>query len=139
LAKIVDDGPVTRMTVQRVLEQAGRAIVVAGNGAIGRPRFHAEAFDLTLLDIFMPGMDGCETMRRVLQQRPNLPIIMTSGRPRMPESSQEPDCLTELGAVQALSKPFKPATGLAMVVACFASAGPPAAPVRPDHNAVPNS
>jgi CheY-like chemotaxis protein len=144
LAKIlvVDDDPVMQMTVQRVLEQAGHAVVVAEDGAKGLARFQTEGFDLLVLDIFMPGMDGFETMRRVLQQRPELPIIMTSGRSHTPESMQEPDYLTmatKLGAIRALPKPFKPAALVAMVADCLASVSPSSAQSRPDRNAVPNS
>jgi CheY-like chemotaxis protein len=144
LAKIlvVDDDPVMQMTVQRVLEQAGHAVVVAEDGAKGLARFQAEAFDLLILDIFMPGMDGFETMRRVLQQRPSLPIIMTSGRPHTPESMQEPDYLTmatKLGAVQALPKPFKPAALLAMVADCLTSVSSSTTQSRPDRDAISNS
>jgi CheY-like chemotaxis protein len=66
LAKIlvVDDDPVMQMTVAHVLQQAGHAVVAAGDGAKGLARFQAERFDLPVLDIFMPGMDGFETMRR---------------------------------------------------------------------------
>jgi CheY-like chemotaxis protein len=139
---VVDDDPVMQMTVQRVLEQAGHAVIVAEDGAKGLARFQSEGFDLLVLDIFMSGMDGFETNRRVLQQRPELPIIMTSGRPHAPESMQEPDYLTmatKLGAVQALPKPLKPASLVAMVAGCLASASPPSAQSRPDRNAVPNS
>jgi CheY-like chemotaxis protein len=144
LAKIlvVDDDPVMQMTVQRVLEQVGHAVVAAEDGAKGLARLRAEGFDLLVLDIFMPGMDGFETMRRVLQQQPDLPIIMTSGRPNTPESMQEPDYLTmatKLGAVEALPKPFKPAALLAMVADRLASASPSSAQSRPDRNAISNS
>jgi CheY-like chemotaxis protein len=144
LAKIlvVDDDPVTQVTVRRVLEQAGHAVVVTDDGAEGLARFRAETFDLVIPDIFMPSMDGFETMRRVLQQRPDLLIIMTSGRPSVPESMQEPDYLTmatKLGAVHALPKPFKPAALLAMVADCLAQVSPSLAQSRPDRDAVPNS
>jgi CheY-like chemotaxis protein len=138
----VDDDPVMQMTVQRVLERAGHSVIVAGDGAKGLAKFQAATFDLLVLDIFMPGMDGFETMRRVLRQRPDLPIIMTSGRPRTPESMQEPDYLTmatKLGAVQALPKPFKPAALLAMVSDCLASASPSTSRSRPDRDVISNS
>lgn len=139
---VVDDDPVMQMTVQRVLEQVGHAVVAAEDGAKGLARLRAEGFDLLVLDIFMPGMDGFETMRRVLQQQPDLPIIMTSGRPNTPESMQEPDYLTmatKLGAVEALPKPFNPAALLAMVADRLASASPSSAQSRPDRNAISNS
>jgi CheY-like chemotaxis protein len=96
-----------------------------------------------LLDIFMPGMDGLETMRLILKQQPEVPIIMTSGRSHVPDdSTAEPDYLTmatKLGAISALPKPFKPATLLRMVADCLTSAGQPAASSRPDHDAIPTS
>jgi CheY-like chemotaxis protein len=129
LAKIlvVDDDPVMQLTIRRVLEKAGHLVTVAEDGAKGFATFQSEGFDLMLLDIFMPGMDGFETMRRILEQRPDLPIIMTSGRANTPDSMQEPDYLKmalKLGAVSALPKPFKPAHLLTMVADCLASAGP---------------
>jgi CheY-like chemotaxis protein len=144
LAKIlvVDDDPVMQLTVRRVLEQAGHAVSVAEDGSKGFARSQAEAFDLLLLDIFMPGMDGFETMRRILKRQPDLPIIMISGRPHTPDLIQEPDYLTmalKLGAVSALPKPFKPAELLTMVADCLASASQPVPSPRPNRDALPNS
>jgi CheY-like chemotaxis protein len=139
---VVDDDPVMQVTVRRVLEQAGHVVVVAEDGAKGLARFQAEDFDLLLLDIFMPGMDGFETMRRILERQPDLPIIMTSGRPHTPESIQEPDYLTmalKLGAVSTLPKPFRPSALLTMVADCLASANSLAAQSRSSRNAIPNS
>jgi CheY-like chemotaxis protein len=140
---VVDDDPVMQVTVRRVLEQAGHSVAVAEDGAKGFARFRAESFDLLLLDIFMPGMDGFETMRHILERQPDLPIIMTSGRPRTPDSIQEPDYLKmalKLGAVSALPKPFKPTALLRMVTDCLASANPRlAAQSRPNRNVIPNS
>jgi CheY-like chemotaxis protein len=144
LAKIlvVDDDPVMQMTVRRVLEQAGHVVTVAEDGSKGFALSNTESFDLLLLDIFMPGMDGFETMRRILERRPDLPIIMTSGRPRTPDSIQEPDYLTmalKLGAVSILPKPYKPTQLLKMVADCLASANLPTAPSRPNRDALPNA
>jgi len=139
---VVDDDPVMQMTIRALLEQAGHAVAVASDGRKGLARFQAEAFDLLLLDIFMPGMDGLETMRLILKQRPDVPIIMTSGRAHTPNSTAEPDYLamaTKLGAISALSKPFKPAALLAMVADCLAATERSTAPSKPPHDAVPNS
>src|SRR5206468_6093218 len=51
-------------------------------------------FDLLFLDIFMPGMDGFETMRMVRQHQPQIPIIVSSGRPISSEADTAPDFLT---------------------------------------------
>jgi CheY-like chemotaxis protein len=144
LAKIlvVDDDPVMQLTARRLLEHAGHAVAVAEDGIKGLAQAQAESFDLLVLDIFMPGMDGFETMRRVLERRPDLPIIITSGRSQVPSLVQEPDYMAmalKLGAVSALPKPFKPAQLLATVADCLASANQPIAPFRPDRNALPNA
>lgn len=138
---VVDDDPVMRLTMQRVLEQDGHAVALADDGRKGLAKFRAEPFDLLLLDIFMPGMDGLETMRLILGERADVPIIMTSGRPHTPGSLQEPDYLTmatKLGAVSALPKPFKPAELTAKVTACLA-ASHPAGNSGSDHDAVSNT
>ncbi len=139
---VVDDDPLMQLTIQRVLERAGHVVGIAGDGQKALVRFKSESFDLVILDIFMPGMDGLEAMRMILKQTPGVPIIMTSGRPHTPTSMSEPDYLamaTKLGAVSALPKPFKPAALLTMVSDCLASAGDQAIRPRPGHDAVPNS
>jgi CheY-like chemotaxis protein len=120
LAKIliVDDDSAVRATVQLVLERAGHSVVTAGDGRKGLAIFETGGFDLLFLDIFMPGMDGFETMRMAHQQQPLIPIIVISGNPTTFDSVSGPDFLTmaiKLGAVSSLQKPFRPAALLAAV------------------------
>jgi CheY-like chemotaxis protein len=87
--------------------------------------FETGNFDLLIVDIFMPGMDGLETMRVVHQQRPDVPIIVISGRPISAGSSAEPDFLamaTKLGAIRSLQKPFKAPALRALVRSCLEDA-----------------
>jgi CheY-like chemotaxis protein len=115
---IVDDDLAVQATVRLLLERAGHDVVTAGDGRKGLALFGASDFDLLFLDIFMPGMDGFETMRMVHQLRPLVPIIVISGRPISAEEGGAPDFLTmaiKLGAVSSLQKPFKPAALLAAV------------------------
>jgi CheY-like chemotaxis protein len=121
---IVDDDSAVQMTIRLLLERAGHSVVVAGDGRKGLAVFEAGDFDLLFLDIFMPGMDGLETMRLVHQRRPLTPIIVISGNPVL-EPGSGPDFLRmagKLGAVRSLQKPFKPAALLAAVASCLASA-----------------
>ena len=119
---VVDDEPAVQMTIRLLLERAGHSVEVAGDGQKGIAAFERGDFDLLFLDIFMPGMDGLETMRHILRQQPNVPIIVISGRPLVSDAAKEPDFLamaTKLGAVSSLPKPFKPAALLAMVESCL--------------------
>ena len=127
---VVDDDNSMQMTLRFLLEGAGHHVVVAHDGRNGLDLAEAEDFDLLLLDIFMPGMDGFETMRRLRQQRPSIPIVAISGRPILPDSANPPDFLTmatRLGAIRSLQKPFKPNALLAMVAACLETANRPSA------------
>ena len=122
---IVDDDHAVQATIKLLLERAGHSVVVASDGRKGLAIFESERFDLLFLDIFMPGMDGLETMRVVHQRQPLIPIIVISGRPIPADSSTGPDFLTmatKLGAVSSLQKPFKPAA-LLEAVATWAGGG----------------
>ena len=115
---IVDDDTAVQATIQLLLERAGHSVVTAGDGRKGLTLLETSDFDLLFLDIFMPGMDGFETMRMVHHLRPLVPIIVISGRPVHSDEAGAPDFLTmatKLGAISSLQKPFKPAALLAAV------------------------
>jgi CheY-like chemotaxis protein len=119
---VVDDDPAVQMTIRLLLERAGHRVVVAGDGYKGLAAFKGGDFDLLFLDIFMPGMDGLETMRHIHRQQPAIPVIVISGRPLVVDATSEPDFLAmaiKLGAVSSLPKPFKPTALLAMVESCL--------------------
>jgi CheY-like chemotaxis protein len=110
-----------------LLERAGHHVISASDGRKGLLSLEAGHFDLLFLDIFMPGMDGFETMRVVRQQHPRIPIIVISGRPMPSDREAPPDFLTmatKLGAVTCLQKPFKGTELLAAVNRCLEMAGP---------------
>lgn len=122
---VVDDDIAVQATIRLLLERAGHSVVAANDGRNGLALFEAGGFDLLLLDIFMPGMDGLEAMRLIHQQQPLIPIIVISGRPIGLDSAAGPDFLTmatKLGAVSSLQKPFRPAALLAAVAGCLDAA-----------------
>ena len=125
---IIDDDNAVRMTLRLLLEGAGHNVVAASDGRRGLDRLSAEAFDLLILDIFMPGMDGFETLRLVRQQKASLPIIAISGQPIPTGPDDGPDFLvmaTKLGAIRSLHKPLRPSVLLATVAACLEAANRP--------------
>jgi CheY-like chemotaxis protein len=127
---IIDDDRAVQATIRLLLERAGHSVVVASDGRNGIAIFESGEFDLLFLDIFMPGMDGFETMRVVHQQQPRIPIIVISGNP-IPSGSGANflTMATKLGAVSSLQKPFKPAALLAAVAGCLETAKRPSSPV----------
>jgi CheY-like chemotaxis protein len=80
---LVEDEAATGRLVRVMLERAGYAVEVADGGeeALALLTETGAAFDLMLSDVVMPGMDGVELVRRVHEQWPALPVLMTSGYP----------------------------------------------------------
>jgi CheY-like chemotaxis protein len=97
-------------------------------------------FDLLIVDIFMPGMDGFETMRLVRRSRPEIPIIVLSGHQFRSASDRGSDFLymaTKLGAVSSLEKLFRPHDLLAAVVKSLSGSPPSSGPANPAQTDIP--
>jgi CheY-like chemotaxis protein len=108
---VVDDDPAVRTTVKLVLERSGHRVSVAAEGRAGLVALAAGGIDLLVVDLFMPGMDGMETLREARKHHPDLPVIVMSGTSLGGPGQQAPDFLAmavKLGAVRSVQKPFKP-------------------------------
>lgn len=103
---VVDDNKVNRMVLSRSLEQEGHLVETAENGQEGLEKFRSGTFDLMLLDIEMPVMNGFEVLEACLNDLDlrQIPIIMTSA---MEELDAVVKCV-ELGAEDYLTKPVNP-------------------------------
>lgn len=103
---IVDDQAENCAVLQRRLEREGHSCASVHDGATALSRLAAEPFDLVLLDILMPGIDGREVLRRIKadEKLRHLPVIMISALDQL-ESVVE--CI-EQGAEDYLPKPFNP-------------------------------
>ncbi len=62
---VVDDNPVNRLVAQRLLQKTGCAVTIANDGASAIAACEGDAFDVVLLDVHMPEMDGLEVTRRL--------------------------------------------------------------------------
>jgi|SRR3990172_3645798 len=103
---VVDDNRVNRILLARSLEQEGHQVETAENGKDGLEKLRNHSFDLVLLDIEMPEMDGYQVLEACLNDMNlrNVPIIMTSS---MDELDSVVKCI-ELGAEDYLNKPVNP-------------------------------
>jgi CheY-like chemotaxis protein len=81
---LVDDSLVTREMERRLLEDAGFAVVVAGDADEALSHLGEEAFDCIVTDIEMPGMDGFQLTERLrsMEHFAELPIVVVSTRDR---------------------------------------------------------
>jgi adenylate cyclase len=103
---IVDDNKVNRILLARGLESYGHTVEAVENGRQALEKLRSESFDLVLLDIEMPEMNGYQVLETCLQD-PDLreiPIIMTSS---LDEINSVVKCV-ELGAEDYLNKPVNP-------------------------------
>ncbi len=106
---VIDDDADIRDLMRMWLEREGIDAIEAGSAADGFQAFDRFDFDAIIVDIFMPGRDGLETIRAIRQQAPRLPIIVITGLAPRGAPNFVPDLLTmamKLGASQGLRKPF---------------------------------
>jgi CheY-like chemotaxis protein len=102
---VVDDDRTTLRMLRLQLEAAGHEVETAGDGAAGLAKLNRSRFDVVLLDVWMPGMDGLEVLSR-LRGAPSRPrvIVMTA--------DDAPETLLKAVREQAfgyVTKPVEPA------------------------------
>ncbi len=103
---VVDDDALNRILIVTNLEEQGYQVLEAENGQEALDKLRRSEFDLVLLDLLMPVMDGFETLRQIkadLNLR-HLPVIVISA---LEEMDSVVRCI-EMGATDHLPKPFDP-------------------------------
>jgi DNA-binding response OmpR family regulator len=124
---IVEDEKPLREGLTDLLTAAGHVAEAAADGPTGLELASREAFDLLILDLMLPGMDGLEVCRRIRSIRPDLPILMLTAR----GAEEDKVAGFSAGADDYVAKPFGVRELLARVEAFArrAKSAPPAAEV----------
>lgn len=102
---VIDDDDGVRETIANAFRESGFAVDEAVNGLSGLKIFEEEAPDLVLVDVFMPVMDGIETLLQIRSQDKNVPVIVVSGGGRG-IALQFLKMAQKLGADRTIEKPF---------------------------------
>lgn len=101
---IIDDEESIRDSCRQVLSRAGYEVQEAPEGITGLKLIEQESFDIVLLDLKLPRLDGMEALPRFKEKKPDLPIIIITGYATI-ESAVE---AMKKGAFDYLAKPFSP-------------------------------
>ena len=117
LLLVVDDDATNRDVLSRRLKQQGHSVKTASNGREALQLLREDAFDLVLLDIMMPDMDGYEVLGHIKADArlQHIPVIMISA---LNEVQSVVRCI-EAGAEDYLAKPFTPTLLKARIGACL--------------------
>ncbi|MEE9186473.1 MAG: sigma-54 dependent transcriptional regulator [Bacteroidota bacterium] len=99
---VVDDEKSVRDSLKMILEYEHYDVVFAVNGVKALADVEKNSFDVILLDIKMPGMDGMEVLHRLKDTHPEIPVIIISGHGTIENAVEA----TKLGAYDFLSKPL---------------------------------
>ena len=119
---MVDDEPVVRQIVKVALERSGRKVLMAdtGEAAVAEMSAHADQIGLVLLDWKMPGMDGAETLARLLRIKPSLKVILSSGF----SQAEAEESFRYSSVIDYLQKPYRMSELARVVEKALPQAGP---------------
>jgi len=104
---IVEDNPINQLLVTKVLQKRGYETIIAQNGKIAIDKYNNEDFDIILMDLQMPEMDGYEAtkyIRRMDAEKAGIPIVAMTAHTIQGELEK---CMT-IGMNDYVSKPFSP-------------------------------
>jgi DNA-binding NtrC family response regulator len=106
---IVDDEEVVRLSYMRILAGADCQVKAVWTWDQVSQAMREEAFDLVLLDLRMPGMDGLSVLRELKSRWPDSEVIIITGYPTLASAKEA----VTLGAYDYLTKPVGPAQVIA--------------------------
>src|ERR1700739_1178001 len=100
---VVDEEAALRRTLRASLVTSGFAVEEAGNGAEAIAAIQRQSFDLVLLDVNMPGMNGVEVCRQIRAVAPRTGIVMVTVR----DAEEDKIRALDAGADDYVTKPFR--------------------------------
>ncbi len=98
---LVDDEEEFVSVLAERLELRDLEVDTAGTGEVAVEKAEKKAFDAILLDMAMPGMNGIDTLKALLEVNPDLQVILLTGRATMEQAVEA----MKLGALDILEKP----------------------------------
>jgi len=110
---VVDDDPVTRQMLSGTLEERGHRVTTADDGRRGLDLVRSERFDVVLLDVLMPHLNGYDVLEHMKgdEELRHIPVVMVTS---VDEVESAVRCI-ELGADDYLSKPIDPVLLIARI------------------------
>jgi CheY-like chemotaxis protein len=122
---VIDDDPGVRAAMKELLESERYGVTLAEDGRTAFRLLEGRAYDLVMVDAFMPGMDGLEIVNVLRAVRPRMPIIVMSELGIRTGSRTPRDVLAvaaERSADRSIRKPFGSKELLQSVQSCLGKA-----------------
>lgn len=121
---VVEDNPINQLIATRLLEKAGHSVRLADNGRVALEILRDQGFDLVLMDLSMPEMDGF-TATRLIRERETgtsqrLPIVAFTANTLQGERER----CAQVGMDGFVSKPVDPATLLQVIAEALVRSRP---------------
>lgn len=100
---LVEDDALLADGLARALQRSGYQVEIAGDGLLADRWLSNSEFDLTILDLGLPGLDGSRVLQRLRERRQKTPVLVMSAR----QATEERVRLLDLGADDYLVKPVE--------------------------------
>ena len=119
---VIDDDVGVRTAIKVLLEMADHKVTLAADGRTGVRLIEQQPYDLVIVDVFMPGLNGLETIKALRALRRDMPIVVMSGASVHTASESVSDLVSvaaKLGADRSIRKPFGSSELLETVRSCL--------------------
>jgi CheY-like chemotaxis protein len=113
---VIDDEPFVREALERVLKSSSVEVIGAADADAGFAALRAGPFDLAIVDVILPGLDGVAAIKQIRREYPGIRIIAISGGGNFGLSAYQPEAISTsaylaackaAGADATLAKPFE--------------------------------